>query len=145
MGQMYVSVWVPVGVFYNFYLVLKLRCFGWCNFRLLVVNIDSFSNLENQQECFCLYRSTDFSEHICHTGKPYRWAQWLGGLQFLADTEKVKAKSTVSASYMQETIRLLRQRLKARLALLKQLISLGRTVWPTDVPRTFRRNVNIQL
>ncbi|XP_064612644.1 THO complex subunit 5 homolog [Liolophura sinensis] len=95
---------------------------------------DHGNNTPNPANHYDLRRvgSTDFSEHICHTGKPYRWAQWLGGLQFLADTEQVKARSTVSASYMQETIRLLRQRLKARLALLKQLISLERYSVPVS-------------
>ena len=52
------------------------------------------------------------------------WAQWLAGLQFLSDD--VKNGISLSASHMQNTIQLLRHRIKARLSLLKQLVSLGK-------------------
>ena len=82
-----------------------------------------------------LYRMGEFSQYIDKVGRPYMWAQWLGGLQFLDLTESdtpsgsadltVRAKTSVSATYMQQTIKRMRQRLKARLGLLRQLSSLG--------------------
>lgn len=77
----------------------------------------------------------DFNQYVAQVGRPYVWAQWLGGLQFLdhccseddvsAATYLVRAKTSVSATYMQQTIKRLRQRLKSRLGLLQQLASLG--------------------
>ncbi|XP_052829641.1 THO complex subunit 5 homolog A [Octopus bimaculoides] len=65
----------------------------------------------------------DFSSHISITGRPYLWAQWIAGLQFLSND--VKSGSSLSSSHMQNTIELLRRRIQARLSLLKQLVSLG--------------------
>ena len=71
------------------------------------------------------YRMDEFTHYISQVGRPYMWAQWLGGLQFLSDGPSDKAKSSMSASHMQETIKQLRRRIRARLSLLKQLASLG--------------------
>lgn len=70
----------------------------------------------------------DFSQHLNDIGRPYMWAQWLAGLQFLNDD--VKNGISLSASHMQKTIELLRHRIKARLSLLKQLVSLERSSIP---------------
>lgn len=75
----------------------------------------------------------DFGQYVVQVGRPYMWAQWLGGLQFLDHCEAeptssisvIRPKTSISATYMQQTIKRLRQRLKARLGLLKQLASLG--------------------
>lgn len=75
----------------------------------------------------------DFSQYVAQLGRPYIWAQWLGGLQFLESCElegaccsaQVRPNTSVSATYMQQTIKRLRQRLKSRLGLLQQLASLG--------------------
>ncbi|XP_072164006.1 THO complex subunit 5 homolog [Diadema setosum] len=66
------------------------------------------------------------SAYISRVGHPYRWAQWLGGLDFLPsnDGQAVKATSTVSASHMEATVKALKARVKARLALNQQLLSL---------------------
>ncbi|XP_046356426.1 THO complex subunit 5 homolog [Haliotis rufescens] len=81
----------------------------------------------------------EFSEYLCEVGRPYMWAQWLGGLQFLGDNGLEKAKSSVSASYMQQTIKKLRRRIKSRLSLLQQLASLERNSIPvsSDVLKNF--------
>ena len=86
---------------------------------------------------YCFFRMGEFGQYVEKVGRPYMWAQWLGGLQFLDITDSdsasgfsgmtVRAKTSVSATYMQQTIKRLRQRLKARLGLLQQLTSLGRS------------------
>ncbi|GAB1604467.1 THO complex subunit 5 homolog [Argonauta hians] len=70
----------------------------------------------------------DFSSHIGTTGRPYLWAQWIAGLQFLGND--VKSCSSFSSSHMANTIELLRRRIHARLSLLKQLVSLERAFIP---------------
>ncbi|CAI9734696.1 Hypothetical predicted protein [Octopus vulgaris] len=72
----------------------------------------------------------DFSSHISITGRPYLWAQWIAGLQFLSND--VKSGSSLSSSHMQNTIELLRRRIQARLSLLKQLVSLERSFIPVS-------------
>ena len=80
----------------------------------------------------------DFNNYIPEVGRPYDWAQRLAGLNFLnkpstdaainpskAQSE-AKAQEQLSASYMEETISKLRERVQARLSLQKQLSSLGR-------------------
>ncbi|ESO84659.1 hypothetical protein LOTGIDRAFT_236170 [Lottia gigantea] len=74
----------------------------------------------------------DFSEYVNQVGRPYQWTQWLGGLQFLGDGNPVTVKSTVSSGYMQQTVKQLRKRLKARLALLHQMASLERNTIPVS-------------
>ncbi|XP_070205855.1 THO complex subunit 5 homolog [Littorina saxatilis] len=82
----------------------------------------------------------EFGQYVDRVGRPYMWAQWLGGLQFLDLTESdtpsgstsmtVCAKTSISATYMQQSIKRLRQRLKARHRLLRQLSSLEQGVVP---------------
>ncbi|XP_041347683.1 THO complex subunit 5 homolog A-like isoform X2 [Gigantopelta aegis] len=88
----------------------------------------------NQANHFELKRlgMDEFTHYISRVGRPYMWAQWLGGLQFLSDGPSDKARSSVSASHMQETIKQLRRRIRARLSLLKQLASLERCSIPVS-------------
>ncbi|XP_038053852.1 THO complex subunit 5 homolog [Patiria miniata] len=71
------------------------------------------------------------SSYIGKTGHPYRWAQWLAGLDFLPeDSEATKATTAISTSHMESTLKALRSRTRARLALTKQLTSLERNTVP---------------
>uniref|UniRef100_A0A0L8HE59 THO complex subunit 5 homolog n=1 Tax=Octopus bimaculoides TaxID=37653 RepID=A0A0L8HE59_OCTBM len=82
----------------------------------------------------------DFSSHISITGRPYLWAQWIAGLQFLSND--VKSGSSLSSSHMQNTIELLRRRIQARLSLLKQLVSLdGYTRLQSDLAEFLQLDV----
>ncbi|XP_070205854.1 THO complex subunit 5 homolog A-like isoform X2 [Littorina saxatilis] len=86
------------------------------------------------------YGMGEFGQYVDRVGRPYMWAQWLGGLQFVDLTESdtpsgstsmtVRAKTSISATYMQQSIKRLRQRLKARRGLLCQLSSLEQGVVP---------------
>ncbi|KAL5016146.1 hypothetical protein ScPMuIL_005735 [Solemya velum] len=68
----------------------------------------------------------EFGQYIVQVGLPYLWAQWLGGLDFLADRNLQRPQSAVSAGHMQKTIKELRKRVSSRLSLLRQLSSLER-------------------
>ena len=72
----------------------------------------------------------DFSQYIKEIGRPYLWAQWLSGLQFLNNKSSKVADVSVSSINMQQTIKRLRRRIKSRLSLLKQLSSLERGINP---------------
>ncbi|XP_025089480.1 THO complex subunit 5 homolog B-like isoform X2 [Pomacea canaliculata] len=101
------------------------------------------------------YGMGDFSQYVAQLGRPYIWAQWLGGLQFLESCElegaccsaQVRPNTSVSATYMQQTIKRLRQRLKSRLGLLQQLASLERGIVSISGPvlKTFPVKVTSQL
>ncbi len=66
------------------------------------------------------------SAYISQTGRPYRWAQWLAGLDFLPDSgEETRPETSIGASHMEDTVRALYDRIHARLAIQKQLASLG--------------------
>ena len=80
---------------------------------------------------FVFFSLGDFSKHVTEVGRPYLWAQWLCGLQFLAD-DPVKAQVSLSASHMAETVSRLRQRVRNRLALQRQLAVLG-TIWTSVI------------
>ena len=58
------------------------------------------------------------------TGRPYRWVQWLCGLQFL-DDDPSKVSVPLSRSYMSDTVKRLRARVYDRLSLQKQLAAFG--------------------
>jgi THO complex subunit 5 len=70
----------------------------------------------------------EFSQYVERVGRPYLWAQWLCGLQFLSQaTDKPnQPRAEVSASHIEATIHRLRKRVKARLSLQKQLAALGK-------------------
>ncbi|XP_033628155.1 THO complex subunit 5 homolog A-like [Asterias rubens] len=71
------------------------------------------------------------SAYIKKTGYPYRWAQWLSGLDFLPqDCQEPNAKTSISTSHMESTLKALRSRTRARLALTRQLASLERNTVP---------------
>lgn len=68
---------------------------------------------------------TNFSEFVSPVGKPYMWVQRISGLDFLPEElHEVVAKSSVSLSYMEATIKAIRTRILARLALQQQLTAL---------------------
>ncbi|XP_077996042.1 THO complex subunit 5-like [Glandiceps talaboti] len=70
-----------------------------------------------------------FRAYISAVGHPYMWVQRLAGLEFLEgdeEQEAPRAKSAVSASHVEATTKALRNRVRARLALQKQLASLER-------------------
>ncbi|XP_062371809.1 THO complex subunit 5 homolog [Sardina pilchardus] len=74
-----------------------------------------------------------FGDYVGDLGHPYLWVQSLGGLQFPSDNpESVGAGSKLSASHMEHTMKLLRSRLQARLALHKQFISLEHSIVPVS-------------
>ncbi|XP_798236.2 THO complex subunit 5 homolog A isoform X2 [Strongylocentrotus purpuratus] len=73
----------------------------------------------------------DLASYIGQIGHPYRWVQWLGGLDFLSDSggNTVKASAALSNSHMESTVKALKSRVKARLTLNQQLLSLeGKTI-----------------
>ena len=96
---------------------------------------------------FWSFRLKEFTYYIPETGRPFLWAQWLGGLQFLGtDSPQVPQssadqsagqtvishahqvpRSAVSSAHMQQTIERLRDRIQSRLSLLRQLASFGET------------------
>ncbi|XP_034547526.1 THO complex subunit 5 homolog [Notolabrus celidotus] len=74
-----------------------------------------------------------FGDHVEELGHPYMWVQTLGGLNFPKDTtEGVRVGSSLSASQMESTMKLLRGRLQSRLALQKQFASLEHSIIPVS-------------
>uniref|UniRef100_A0A8C1S0H8 THO complex 5 n=1 Tax=Cyprinus carpio TaxID=7962 RepID=A0A8C1S0H8_CYPCA len=71
---------------------------------------------------------TTFADYVSDLGHPYVWVQKLGGLQFSSDGAQV----ALSASHMERTMKLLRGRLQARLALHKQFSSLEHSIIPVS-------------
>ena len=67
------------------------------------------------------------SSYIDTVGHPYRWAQWLAGLDFLTQdgVDSVQASTSVSSSHMEATVKALKARVKSRLTLNQQLLCLG--------------------
>ncbi|XP_075754025.1 THO complex subunit 5 isoform X1 [Pelodiscus sinensis] len=74
------------------------------------------------------------SDYVADLGHPYVWVQKLGGLHFPKDQPQhtVTAESSLSASHMELTMKLLRTRLQSRLALHKQFASLEHGVVPVS-------------
>jgi len=105
----------------------------------------------------------EFSHYLGQVGRPYCWAQWMGGLQFLqpeaqiqaidtsdssmARLASVRARHSVAQGHMQDTVRRLRDRMAARMALMHQLTSLERSIIPVpaDAARLFPTKINSQL
>lgn len=72
-----------------------------------------------------------FADYIHELGHPYMWVQNLGGLHFPSDSsESVCVGSSLSASHMETTMKLLRARVQSRLALQKQFTSLEHSIIP---------------
>lgn len=72
-----------------------------------------------------------FADYVEELGYPYMWVQNLGGLHFPSETsEGVLVGSSLSASHMERTMKLLRGRLQSRLALHKQFASLEHNIIP---------------
>ncbi|KAI0221809.1 THO complex subunit 5-like protein [Lamellibrachia satsuma] len=90
----------------------------------------------NQSNNFALQRlgMGEFSSYLKEVGRPYLWVQWLCGLNFLdVSCSTATASAAFSASHMQTTIKRLRRRLRARLSLQKQLLSIERCCVPVSV------------
>uniref|UniRef100_A0A3Q1HK53 THO complex 5 n=1 Tax=Anabas testudineus TaxID=64144 RepID=A0A3Q1HK53_ANATE len=74
-----------------------------------------------------------FADYVEELGHPYMWVQNLGGLQFPSDvSEGVRVGSSLSASHMERTMKLLRGRVQSRLALHKQFASLEHSIIPVS-------------
>ena len=68
-------------------------------------------------------------------GRPYHWVQAICGLDFVNDitseqSADLKVQAALSASHIEDAICRVRARVEARLALLKQLASLGKCIAP---------------
>jgi len=70
------------------------------------------------------FRVDDWSKNVEETGRPYRWVQWLCGLQFL-DDDPSKVSVSLSRSHMSDTVERLRSRVFDRLSLQRQLAAFG--------------------
>ncbi|XP_030633582.1 THO complex subunit 5 homolog isoform X1 [Chanos chanos] len=76
---------------------------------------------------------TTFADYVSDLGHPYLWVQRLGGLQFPSENpQTVEAVSSLSASHVEITMKMLRGRLQARLALYKQFSSLEHNIVPVS-------------
>lgn len=72
-----------------------------------------------------------FADYVAELGHPYLWVQNLGGLQFPGDVPECgRVGSSLSASHMETTMKLLRGRVLSRLALHKQFTSLEHSIVP---------------
>lgn len=81
------------------------------------------------QRICCLFdRMGEFSQYVAELGRPYLWVQWLCGMQVLSvcdDQPTGTPQLSLSEIHMEGTIKRLRQRMKHRLSLHRQLSSLG--------------------
>uniref|UniRef100_A0A4W5M2V7 THO complex 5 n=1 Tax=Hucho hucho TaxID=62062 RepID=A0A4W5M2V7_9TELE len=75
---------------------------------------------------------SSFGDYVAELGHPYLWVQSLGGLQFPSDAPEVCVGSSLSASHMESTMKLLRGRVQSRLALHKQFSSLEHSIVPVS-------------
>uniref|UniRef100_A0A8C7EZA8 THO complex 5 n=1 Tax=Oncorhynchus kisutch TaxID=8019 RepID=A0A8C7EZA8_ONCKI len=77
---------------------------------------------------------SSFGDYVAELGHPYLWVQSLGGLQFPSDAPEVCGWpcSSLSASHMESTMKLLRGRVQSRLALHKQFSSLEHSIVPVS-------------
>ncbi|XP_061841797.1 THO complex subunit 5 homolog [Nerophis lumbriciformis] len=72
-----------------------------------------------------------FADYVEELGHAYKWVQNLGGLHFPSDSsEGALMGSSLSASHMENTMKLLRGRILSRLALQKQFASLEHSIIP---------------
>ncbi|XP_060641269.2 THO complex subunit 5 homolog [Anolis sagrei] len=74
------------------------------------------------------------NDYVTELGHPYIWAQKLGGLHFPKDQPQgsIMADNTLSASHMEQTMKLLKTRLESRLALHRQFASLEHGILPVS-------------
>ncbi|CAL9708300.1 unnamed protein product [Knipowitschia caucasica] len=75
-----------------------------------------------------------FVDYVDELGHPYIWVQHLGGLHFPSSSSEpsVCVGSSLSASHMEATMKLLRARVQSRLALQKQFASLEHNIIPVS-------------
>lgn len=99
---------------------------------------DDGTNSPNPANTFQLQRIgiESLDAYLETIGIPYLWCQWLSGLDFLQcdETRGMKASTLLSSSHMEATVKALRARIRARLALQKQGASLGQAVIPVPTP-----------
>ncbi|XP_019619775.1 PREDICTED: THO complex subunit 5 homolog isoform X4 [Branchiostoma belcheri] len=95
---------------------------------------DHGNTTPNPANQFLLERASieDFNECVKEVGKPYVWAQQLAGLQFLNTEEPPKPDTHLSSTHMEKTMKALKVRVRARLALVQQLASLERGSVPVN-------------
>lgn len=103
-------------------------------------------NLSNQYE-LNRFGLKDFNHYIGQLGRPYIWAQWMGGLQFINGEGQKCCMSSVSSGNMQLTMKKIHRRIKSRLSLLKQLNSLEHHTIPvaSEYQRLFPAKLSSQL
>ncbi|XP_014680039.1 PREDICTED: THO complex subunit 5 homolog [Priapulus caudatus] len=93
----------------------------------------------------------EFASYVEDIGRPYAWAQRLAGLQFLetgaASSSSGKPSAAVSSSHIAQTIRALRKRVEARLALQRQMAGFERAIVPVmpDIARLFPARIISRL
>uniref|UniRef100_UPI0035900B58 THO complex subunit 5 homolog n=1 Tax=Myxine glutinosa TaxID=7769 RepID=UPI0035900B58 len=68
---------------------------------------------------------TSLADYIDDVGRPYLWAQWLGGIKFPPKCQAVTDQD-LSSSSMRSTVHRIRRRLSARIALQKQFSAFER-------------------
>ncbi|MGH0147618.1 UNVERIFIED_CONTAM: hypothetical protein FKN15_013647 [Acipenser sinensis] len=75
-----------------------------------------------------------FGDYVAELGHPYTWVQNLGGLRFPTGRPEQAGPtgSSLSASHMEATMKLLKSRLESRLALHKQFASLEHSILPVS-------------
>lgn len=99
---------------------------------------DTGNNSPNPGNEFILNKLAlgEFAQYVKDLGRPYKWVQTLCGLDFVntvtgsGKCSDVKAQTALSGSHIEETIKRLRTRISARLALQKVLSSLERNTIP---------------
>jgi len=69
-------------------------------------------------------RAEEWSKNVEETGRPYRWLQWLCGLQLLED-DPTRVSVTLCRGHISDTVRRLRARVHHRLSLQRQLADFG--------------------
>eukprot|EP00914_Ancora_sagittata_P003741 GHVO01008059.1.p1 GENE.GHVO01008059.1~~GHVO01008059.1.p1 ORF type:complete len:660 (+),score=94.07 GHVO01008059.1:206-1981(+) len=92
----------------------------------------------------------EFSQYVAEVGRPYLWVQWLCGMQVLSvgdDQPTGTPQLSLSAIHMEGTIKRLRQRMKHRLSLHRQLTALenGMVVIDADCYAFFPAKINSRL
>uniref|UniRef100_A0A8C8C1E1 THO complex subunit 5 homolog n=1 Tax=Oncorhynchus tshawytscha TaxID=74940 RepID=A0A8C8C1E1_ONCTS len=115
--------------------VLHLFNYYLMNLNIMTVKakVSTATDLTGAIMCdLCWPRDTQ-PHYVVELGHPYLWVQSLGGLQFPSDApEGLRAGSSLSASHMESTMKLLRGRVQSRLALHKQFSSLEHSIVPVS-------------
>uniref|UniRef100_A0A8C8BUE9 THO complex subunit 5 homolog n=1 Tax=Oncorhynchus tshawytscha TaxID=74940 RepID=A0A8C8BUE9_ONCTS len=128
----------PMTSYYTLYYIINvLHLFNYylMNLNIMTVKakVSTATDLTGAIMCdLCWPRDTQ-PHYVVELGHPYLWVQSLGGLQFPSDApEGLRAGSSLSASHMESTMKLLRGRVQSRLALHKQFSSLEHSIVPVS-------------